>query len=178
MLCPGTMWGMSDEIAIIDDDKIDDYILKWVGRKTISEIAKEVGLTPNECLRRKTELLESIDQLSIQQKRQQALLLLTDMYQETWERAQKMPHEFFAGAINAATGAMKLQLTELTRMERDSEGAVKHLNDLRLLEIKRYIEDVIAISTNQAEKMGLVTDKEAFFDLIQENLVVAANGIE
>ena len=49
---------------------------------------------------------------------------------------------------------------------------------MRLQEIKRYIEDVISITVNQAAKTGVVTDKELFLDMIQENMVVAAKGIE
>lgn len=178
MLCPGRLCGMSEEIAVIADEKIDDYIMRWVGRKPISEIATEVGLSPNDCLRRKNELLESIDQLTLQQKRQQGMILLTEMYQDAWDRAKKMPDEFYAGAINAATSSLKLQMSELARMEKDSAGVVEQLNAMRLQEIKRYIEDVISITVNQAAKTGVVSDKEVFLDMIQENMVVAAKGIE
>lgn len=172
------MAGMGKDIAVIDPDKVDDYIMKWVGKKPISDIAKSVGMEPNACLRRKAELLDAVDVLTIQQKRQQAIMKVSEMAEEAHEKAKTIASEFYAGTINAAVGAMKVILGELNRMEKDSSGLVETLNQMRLLEIKRYINDVIMITVRQASNTFPGIDEDKLLDMFQENLVVAAQGID
>lgn len=168
---------MSGEIEHLDQSRVDEIIWKHVGLKSVREISAMAGIKPEEVLRRKNELLDGVDVLSIQQKRQRLLIELDGMAREARERAQRASDEFYAGTINASTGAIKTMLAELARMSRQEEGKAEALNALRVREILRLIDEVVTRTFRQVSLEHNIPE-EKMMEVFQGHLVEGAQTLE
>lgn len=164
---------MSEELELIDQDRIDKAIWKSIGIKSVRQIADETGLKPEEVLRRKNELLDEVDVLSIQQKRQRLLIELDGMARDARKRAEGVIDEYAAGLWNAATSAVKTMLTELARMERQDSGKIEALNSLRVKELLSIVEEAVVTSVKTISNT-FETPEEEMMEIFQENLIRAA----
>lgn len=168
---------MSKEVEGFDQARADRLIWKHIGRKPVSEIAKMSGMKPEEVLRRKNEMLEETDVLTIQQKRQKLLMELDEMAAHAREKAESISSEFYAGTINASVSAIKTMLTELNRMESKSSGEVEKLNSMRLQELMRLMDKVVFASTAEiADRYEL--DEDELQVIFQEKLVEEARRLD
>ena len=168
---------MSD-LAIPEDEEVDERIEKviWknLGRKSARQIADEAGVSPEVVLRVKRELLESVDVLTIQEKRQKLLVDLQDMAQRAQDDYDKAPFEFKSGLLNSATASIKAVLVELNRADKADQSKVDALNELRKREIvQMYIEVVNTAVTEACERFDL--DESEVFDIFNRQLVSAAS---
>lgn len=156
-----------------NQERIDSAIWKGLGTKSVRAIAEEVGLTPDEVLKRKNELRDEIDVLTVQEKRQKILIDLEEMSAKLRGDYDNAPFEFKSGIMNSSVSAMKTVLAELARMEKADSGEVERLNQMRVRELFDLIRETIQISVSQiAEAHGLSeTDLNAVF---KANLVIAA----
>lgn len=152
----------SKEVAEIDQDRIDRVIWRGIGVKSVRVIAEEAGIKPEEVLRRKGELLEDTDRLTIQEKRQKFLVETDGMARDARERAQRSPDEFYAGMINAATGNIKVILNELARMEKADNGKVEALNQKRVAELVSLMREVIDISVVEIAASHSLDEQELY----------------
>lgn len=168
---------MSEELEHIDQDRIDKAIWKSIGVKSVRQIANDTGLKPEEVLRRKNELLDEVDVLSIQQKRQRLLIELDGMARDARKRAEGVIDEYAAGLWNAATSAVKTMLTELARMERQDSGKIEALNNLRIRELLRLIDVTVARAITEIANTHDLEEAE-LMEVFQGHLVEAARGIE
>ena len=134
---------MSEELELIDQDRIDEIIERNIGIKSVRVIADETGLKPEEVLRRKNELLENVDVLTIQQKRQQFMTRLLRIARTTEEDYANSPWETKAGLMNNALSAMKLMISEMNRAEKADTGRIEALNTLRKKEIVQLYVSVV-----------------------------------
>lgn len=168
---------MSEEVELQDQDRIDSVIWRYVGVKSTREIADIAGVSPAEVLRRTNELIDSVDALSIQQKRQKLLIELDGMARDAREKAVSVSAEFYAGTINAAVGAIKTMLTELARMERQDSGKVEALNQMRVKELLRLVDSTVKMTLAEiAQEHGL--DEDELMEVFQGHLVEAARELE
>lgn len=164
---------MSGDIEHLDQERVDELIWKHAGLKPVREIASLTGLKPEEVLRRKNELLESVDVLSIQQKRQRLLIELDGMARDARERAQGASDEFYAGTINASTGAIKTMLSELARQEKADQSKVESLNQKRVSELVSLMREVVDISVVEiASKNEL--DEDDLYEVFNRRMIEAA----
>lgn len=176
-----TMTKKSAEVVVpeerdLDDERINRAIRKGLmSSKTVRQMAEETGLKPEEVLRKKTEVLEGVDVLTIQEKRAMFMMELSDMSREVRERAKGATDEYFAGMINASTANIKLLLGELTRMEKADSGKIDALNEMRRQEILRLIEIAVkktfktVSSTHGVEEDEMMTVFQgALFEAAQE----------
>lgn len=164
---------MSGEIEHLDQGRVDELIWKHIGLKSVREIASLTGLKPEEVLRRKNELLDGVDVLSIQQKRQRLLIELDGMARDARERASGASDEFFSGAINASTGAIKTMLGELARQEKADTSKVETLNQKRVSELVSLMREVVDISVVEiAAKHEL--DEEDLYEVFNRRMIEAA----
>lgn len=168
---------MSEELEHIDQDRIDKAIWKSIGIKSVRQIADETGLKPEEVLRRKNELLDEVDVLSIQQKRQRLLIELDGMARDARKRAEGVIDEYAAGLWNAATSAVKTMLTELARMERQDSGKIEALNNLRIRELLRLIDVTVARAVTEIASTHDLEEAE-LMEVFQSHLVEAAREVE
>lgn len=167
---------MEEDLEVYDQSRIDTYIWRHVGRKPVSEIAKEVGVKPEEILRRKNELLESVDVLTIQQKRQKLLMELDEMAARAREKAETIGSEFYAGTINASVSAIKAVLGELNRMEKTDQGALDRLNQQRIQELLRLVDTTVSSTFDRVAAQHKL-EKDDLMEIFQEELMESAREI-
>lgn len=174
-----TMTKKSAEVVVpeerdLDDERINRAIRKGLmSSKTVRQMAEETGLKPEEVLRKKTEVLEGVDVLTIQEKRALFMMELSDMSREVRERATNAKDEFYAGMINASTANIKLMFGELTRMEKADTGKVEALNQKRVAELVSLMREVIDVSVVEiAAKYSL--DEQDLFDVFNRRMAEAA----
>ena len=167
----------SKEVAEIDQDRIDRVIWRGIGVRSVRQIAEEAGIKPEEVLRRKGELLDEIDVLSVAEKRVRIMAELDGMARDARERAARVSDEFAAGLLNSSVAAMKTVLGELSRIEKQDQGKIQALNELRRQEILRLI-DSAARKTFSAPSAEHDIPEDDMMALFQESLSEAAREIE
>ena len=147
----------------LGDERIDRLIRKGLmSSKTVRQMAEETSLTPAEVLRKKSEVLEGVDVLTIQEKRALFMMELSDMSREVRERASKSKDEFYAGMINASTANIKLMLGELARMEKADSSKIEALNQKRVAELVSLMREVIDISVVEVAAKYKLEESELF----------------
>lgn len=163
----------SREVAEIDQDRIDRVIWRGIGVKSVRKIAEDAGIKPEEVLRRKGELLDSVDVLSIKEKRQKLVIELDGMARDAREKARNIDSEFYAGTVNASAGMIKTLLSELARLEKADNGKVEALNQLRRQEILRLIDSAVRKTFASISAEHGVPEGE-MMDTFKSSLVEAA----
>lgn len=157
----------------VDLDRIDEVIWKYAGLKPVREIADLVGIKPEEVLRRKNQLLEEVDVLTIQQKRQRLLIELDGMARESRERAKGTLDEYYAGMLNSSIAAVKVVMVELARAEKADTEGVERLNQMRVRELLSLVDSAVVTSVRQiAETHDL--DEAEIMSVFQDNLLKTA----
>lgn len=168
---------MDEELEVFDQARIDKAIWRNIGRKPVAEIAKMAGMHPNDVLRRKNELLESVDVLTIQEKRTRLMVELEEIGADARDRFKNASDEFAAGLLNSSVAAMKTVLGELARAEKADQGALERLNDMRVQELLRLVDTTVnATLTRVAEEHSL--DKSDLMTIFQEELTESAKEME
>lgn len=168
---------MSTEVEHLDQERVDEAIWRGAGIKSVRTLAAETGLKPEEVLRRKNELLDEVDPLTIQQTRQRLIIDLQHIARKTQEDYESSPVEFKAGLVNSAVASMKLVLAEMTRAEKADNSKVEALNALRQREILRLIQESVNNTLDEISELhGL--DRDQVQDVFQKNLVQAAQELE
>lgn len=164
---------MSEELEHIDQDRIDKAIWKSIGIKSVRQIANDTGLKPEEVLRRKNELLEEIDDLTIAQIRQRTTIDLQSIARKTQEDYDAAPFEFKSGLMNSAVAAMKVVLQEMNRLEKADNTKIEKLNQMRVRELVNLVREVVDVSVTEiAQKHGL--DDQELFETFNRHMVEAA----
>lgn len=164
---------MSEEIEQLDQSRIDEMIWKHIGLKPAREIADMAGIKPEEVLRRKNELIDEVDVLTLQQKRQRLMIELDGMARDARDRASTTSDEFYAGTINAASGAIKTMLAELARMEKQDTTRVDALNQKRVQELVSIMRATVDSAVPDiARKFDL--DETELFEIFNQRLIEVA----
>lgn len=165
---------MSKEVEKVDQGRIDELIWRGIGVKSVRVIAEEAGVRPDEVLRRKNELLDEIDVLTIQEKRARLLVRLQEIANSTQEDYEASPYEFKAGLMNSAIAAIKTVLQELARMDKQDSSKVEALNQKRIAELVDLVREVVDVSVSEiSEEHGL--DEDEVYDVFNRNMIEAAS---
>lgn len=171
---------MSD-IARIEEPEIDDRIerLVWkgLGIRSARQIAEEAGISPETVLRVKKQLLDSVDSLSIQERRMKILADLQELAQEARRRYEGASDEFAAGLLNSSVAAWKAMFGELARMEKADTSKVESLNAKRVQELVRLVRLTVDASVYELSSRFNV-DADEMFDVFNRNLAQVASEIE
>lgn len=142
-----------------DRTRVERLVWAGLGVKTARQIAEEIGIKPDEVLRIKRELLDSIDVLTIAEKRAKLVVDLQAIAAKTQEDYDNSPFEFKAGLVNSSVSAMKVVLVELNRLERADQSKVDALNMLRVRELLELLKETIETAVPQiAKEYGLPED--------------------
>ncbi len=155
------------------DERTDQIIWKGIGKKSVRQLAQETGLTIEQVAQRKIELVDFVDELSIQQMRAKLIAELSSIAEKTQRDYDSSPFEFKAGLMNSAISAMKAIQAELARVSKQDQGRIDALNQLRVKELYNLMLEVVDKSVVQiAEEHGL--DQEEMFAIFNRNAAAAA----
>lgn len=164
---------MSEE----NSPRLDALILKYAGQKTAREIAELSGESQERVLTRKDELLDAIDILTVDQKRQQLMVKLHQIADEAHEMASTADHKTAAGLFNSATTAINAVLKQVATLESKLGGEVQALNEKRVRELLRLVDATVVKAVDViADEHDL--DHSELMAVFQEKLVEAAREIE
>lgn len=161
------------EVVEVDQTRVDNIIWRHLGVKPVREIAEMAGVKPDEVLRRKNELLEDIDVLTIAEKRSQLMVKLQEIAAQTQEDYENSPWEFKAGLMNSSIASMKMILSELSRAERADDSKVEALNQKRIQELVSLIKEVVDVSVREISEKYELDDTE-LFDVFNARMIEAA----
>lgn len=167
----------SKDVAEIDQDRIDRVIWRGIGVRSVRQIAEEAGIKPEEVLRRKGELLDEIDVLTIQEKKQKMLIQLQQIAQKAQQDYEQSPWETKAGIINNAISAMKLVMTEMNRLEKADNEKVAALNLLRRQEIVNLYVAVVDEGVKRVSEKYSIPEGE-MFEVFNTLMVEQATRLE
>lgn len=134
---------MSDEIEPVSDERIEKYVWSRIGKESARDMAKALGVSPEEILRVKRSIVEEVDAISIEVQKARLLRTLQELADDAMERSKDISSEFFAGTINASVGAIKTLLVELNRTSKQDSAAVESLNLLRTRELTSLMLEVV-----------------------------------
>lgn len=159
----------------LDDERINRAIRKGLmSSRTVRQMAEETGLKPEEVLRKKTEVLEGVDVLTIQEKRALFMMELSDMVREARERAAGATDEFYSGMVNSSVTALKTLLAEAARMEKSDTTKVDQLNRKRVAELVGLVQEVVDESVKEiSQKYAL--DEQDMYEVFNRRMMESAS---
>lgn len=159
------------------DPRLEKIVWRSLGVKSVRQIAEETGLNPEQIFAVKREMLDAVDVLTVQEKKQKLLMTLEEIAQRTQKDYADAPFEFKSGLANSAISSMKTMIVELNRVSKGDQEAVDTLNALRVRELFSLMQEVVEVSVRQvASQHGL--DEEELFDVFNGNLAKAAKKRE
>ena len=170
------VWLEEDQDA--RDPRVERAIWRDLGVKSVTIIAREQGMTPDEVFRIKKRLFESLDVLSLEERRMKILVQMEEIANYAFEAAQHVEEErSLAGLLNSAVNAQK----ELLKQWRSDAGKVQQdldsLNATRVRELVRLVKTTIDTTVPEiAREHGL--DENDLFERFNRNLSLAAARIE
>ena len=166
---------MSNEVEI--SDRIERMIWKRLGNTSTRKIAEETGLTLEQTIAIREELLGGVDELTINQKRQKFLVELEGISQDARKDAENADGRDKGPLYSAAVSAIKTVMAELARMEKTSSQAVDSLNALRIRELMRLIDLTVAKTfATLSERHGIEEDE--MYEIFQGYLKPVAMEIQ
>lgn len=153
-------------------------VWRALGTKSFREIAEETGLTPEQVINVKTQLLDEVDALTLAEQRMKLMVTMQTVTELALEKAQNATDERnFSGLLNSASSSAERVLKELRRIERDDKGAVEQLNALRVRELLRLMDRVVKAGAKEiAEEHGL--EEHEVLEVFQRHLVSEAAEME
>ena len=114
---------MSTEIESADDDAISRYVWKRIGKESARDMAKALGVSPDEILRVKRDLAESVDEITLQVQKARLMRTLQEIADDAKDEFETAPAEFKAGLLNSSVAAIKTLLVELNRTSKQDASA-------------------------------------------------------
>ena len=168
---------MGTEIESADDDAISRYVWKRIGKESARDMAKALGVTPDEILRVKRELAESIDEISIQVQKARLMRTLQEIADDAKDEFETAPAEFKAGLLNRSVAAIKTLLVELNRTSKQDSEAVAALNQLRVKELYLLMTEVVETGIDTVSERHKIPKSE-LVGIFNEKLADAARRRE
>lgn len=162
-----------DEFEFTVDPRVEAIVWRGLGVKPLKQIADETGHSRDDIIRIREEVLSSVDELTVLQKRQKLIMSLEEMSQVAREDYDNAPFEFKAGILNSAISAISKIQAELNRMSKADQSRVDELNQKRIRELVSLIREVVDTSVSEvAEAHDLPEDE--LFEVFNRNLEAAA----
>ena len=120
------------------------------GVMSITQIAERTGIPRDEVFLIKRRLFDENDALTLQEHRAKITMMLHALASDALAKSKNYSDERnYAPMLSAATGAMKVLLAELTRIEKQSTGEVDALNRRRMDELVRLMQYVVDTSVDE-----------------------------
>lgn len=160
------------------DSRIEKLIWRSIGRKSVRKMAEETGLPVETVARIRTELLDGVDELTIDQKRTKLLVDLQDIA-DTARSDYDSADDTDSGSklLTVAVGAIKTVLGEMRQIEKSSSGAIDALNQMRIRELMRLVDTTV---TRTLEEVATTHDLELteLLGIFQSHLIPAARELD
>ena len=132
------------------DERNEAMVWDHLGAKSVTQISEATGIPRDEVFVIKRRLFDEVDPLTLQEHRAKILSLLHTLINEALAKSKSYSDERnYAPMLSAATGAMKVLLAELTRIEKQSTGEVDALNRKRMDELVRLMQYVVDTSVDE-----------------------------
>ena len=168
---------MSTEIESADDDAISRYVWKRIGKESARDMAKALGVSPDEILRVKRDLAESVDEITLQVQKARLMRTLQEIADDAKDEFETAPAEFKAGLLNSSVAAIKTLLVELNRTAKQDSEAVAALNQLRVRELYLLMTEVVETGIDTVSERHKIPKPE-LVDIFNEKLTDAARRRE
>ncbi len=163
---------VGNEIEI--DDRVEKLIWRGMGRRSVRQMAQDTGLSIEQVAYIRTQLLESVDELTIDQKRTKLLVDLqeiSDQAREDYKHADDT--DSGSKLLQVSVGAIKTVLEQLNRMEKNNTDRITELNTLRVQELVSLMQSVVDAGVREvADAYGL--EEEDLFDIFNRKLAEEA----
>lgn len=159
------------------DPRVAKIVWRGLGVKSLKAIADETGLSRDQVIRIRTELLDGVDVLTESQARTKLLVELESMVYEARDRAKTTDDEYYAGMNNAAVSAIKAIQAERQRMSKENKDKIDQLNQMRVRELLRLIDTSVASTLHEIADTHDLDEKE-LFKVFQSHLKPAAAILE
>lgn len=171
---------MGNDLTKNDSKRLDSVIWANLGSKSAREMAELAGVTNEQVLIRKRELLDEIDVLSIEESRMVLMAKAQEIMNDAIKRSKNVLDERnYAPILTSATGSLKIVLQQLKDSEKADRTDIDRLNAARVRELLRLIDTVVRISVKQiADNRELYPDESSMLKVFEENLEVAAADTE
>lgn len=169
---------MSKDVDKKDTSRLDKVIWTNLGSKSAREMAEEAGVSNEEVLIRKRELLDEIDVLTIDEMRAVLVAKANEIMNDAIKRSKNVQDERnYAPMLTASTGALKIVLQQLKDFEKADRTDIDRLNMARVRELLRLADRVMLRSTKYfAEHPGMT--EEEMNEYVQTLLVEEASAME
>ena len=168
---------MSTEIDSADDDRISAYVWRRIGKESARDMAKALGVSPDEILRVKRDLAESVDEITLQVQKARLMRTLQEIADDAKDEFETAPAEFKAGLLNSSVAAIKTLLVELNRTAKQDSEAVAALNQLRVRELYLLMTEVVETGIDTVSERHKIPKPE-LVDIFNEKLTDAARRRE
>lgn len=166
------------DIAI--DDRLERLIWRSIGVKSIRQVSEETGLPIEDVARIRRQLIEGVDEITIDTKRMKLLVDLqeiADTAREDYNGVSASDPDAGSKLLTASIGAIKTVLQELARIEKASSGAVEALNAMRIQELLRLIDLTVAKTFATLSERHDIPEDE-MYDIFQSYLKPVAEELD
>lgn len=160
------------------DDRLERILWRSIGVKSVRQVSDETGLTIEDVARIRRQLVESVDEISIDQKRMKLLVDLQEIADVARaDYSDETDKDKGSKLLTASIGAIKTVLQELARIEKASSGAVEALNAMRVQELLRLIDLTVAKTfAVLTERHGIPEDE--MYDIFQSYMKPTAEELD
>lgn len=160
------------------DERQRARVVSLLGRRNVRDIAAATGLTPDEVLRIKQDVVEGIDALSLDEHVAKAVYTLQDVAAKALDSFQSVEDQrSLAPLLQAATGAIKTQIQVLDKWRTQNQGNVDRLNNQRQEELVLLLKNAFGLFAGRVAEMHNLDEAE-LWTLFEEDMRIAAEEME
>lgn len=152
------------------DARIESYIYKHIGKKSAREMATDLGVNPEEIIRIKNEILNSVDVLTVEVQKLKLMRSMQEIADSAKEAADNVGEERNrAGLYNSSIAAIKELNRQLSAMSKADNEKIDHLNQKRVQELVNLMMEVVDSTVPEIAKRYDL-DVQELFDMFNEAL--------
>lgn len=160
---------LSDELTTVDE-----ILIRNAGVKTPAEISEITGVPAEDIARRIHEILNSVDILTIEQKRAKMVLMLEAMIAEAQSRMATATDRVIGAILNSTGGNVTRVLNELSEMENRTKMDIEAINQRRAHELLHMIERAVDRSIGELASRNPEFNRDEVEEVFRGHLVALA----
>lgn len=154
---------------------IDERLIRYAGVKTPEEISEITGIPALDVVRRIHEVLNSVDILTIEQKRAKMVLTLETMVAEAVSRISSATDRNIGALLNSTGGNVTRVLNELEAMETRTKMDIEAINKRRAHELVTIVERSFDRSLGELSARYPDVDQDEIQAVFRAHLMTVAN---
>lgn len=153
---------------------VDQLLIRYAGIKSPVEIAEITGIPAEDIARRIQEVLNSVDILTIDQKRAKMVIALESMIAEAQERMSTATDRVIGSILNSTGGNITRVLNELEAMETRTKTDIEAINRRRAYELVTIVERSFDRSLGELSVRYPEVDQEEIQEVFRSHLLTVA----